>query len=109
MTKLHPAMIKGFYDELEKQSADLQAGAEGVIFGALVGAALGGVGAVILEKLITRNRDIAIAAGALFGAGALGSAGFVLGKGKPGAAVSAQAINNPPPPAVPPRHQYTLR
>jgi len=105
--KLDEIMLKGFYEELEKRSADLASGAEGLAIGALIGAALGGIGPLLLEKLISRNRDIAIATGALFGAGMLGAAGFVLGKKSP-PAVTAQIVSEEPP-AVPPRHQYTLR
>jgi hypothetical protein len=108
LKRLHPAMLKGFNAELQKL-ADVQTGAEGIAVGALIGAALGGVGPLLLERLISKNRDIAIAAGALFGAGVLGSAGFVLGKKKQAETPPAQPQVAPDSSGKLPPHTYVLR
>jgi hypothetical protein len=73
--------FSGFQQELEKSSADIKTGIEGVALGAALGAAMSGLGAYTLEKIIRKNRNLAIIAGAIMGASTLGSAGFLLGKG----------------------------
>lgn len=71
--------LLGFKQEFEKLSTSMEDGAKGVAIGALVGAVLAGLSTEMLEKLISRNKDLAIITGAMMGAGGLGSAGYVLG------------------------------
>jgi len=71
----------GFRDEMTKMAVSFEDGAMGLGVGAVVGAALSAVGTDVLQRLIANNKNLAIITGAIMGAGALGSAGFLLGKG----------------------------
>lgn len=86
-------VMQGFSDEMQKLSTSVEDGVKGLGVGAVIGAIIAAVGTEALERLVTRNKDLAIITGAIMGAGALGGAGFLLG-GK-----------NVPPPAV--RHPMT--
>jgi len=76
-------MLEGFQAEMEKQSVSLEEGAKGLGVGAIMGAILAAMGSKALERLVVRNKDAAILAGAIMGAGSMGSAGYLLGKDKP--------------------------
>ena len=101
-------VFTGFQQELEKQSADLATGLQGLALGAAIGAAISGIGTKVLEKLIQRNRDLAVITGAIMGAGALGGAGFILGKGKKKSPpVKDPRLIKPPTPSG--RNAYVVR
>ena len=87
--------LLGFKQEIEKRSGDLKSGVEGLALGALLGAGLSALGTEALRRLVVRNRDIAIIAGAMMGGTMLGSAGFVLG-GKNQPPAEPKPVNPPP-------------
>lgn len=89
-------MLAGFKDELEKSAGSFEEGVKGLGVGALVGAVLSAVGTEALEKLVTRNKDIAIITGAIMGAGALGGAGFLMGGIKDAVTNDTQPLTPPP-------------
>ena len=84
----------GFHEELEKNAADLTTGLQGLALGAALGAAVSGVGMHALEKLIQKNKQLAVIVGAIMGAGALGSAGFLLGHPRGTGAPSSGPVAN---------------
>jgi len=84
-------MLLGFQDEMQKLSASAEDGIKGLGVGAILGALVSAVGVEALEKLVTRNKDLAIITGAIMGAGALGGAGYLLG-GKQSVTNATQAL-----------------
>jgi len=88
-------MLAGFRTEMEKQAISLEEGVKGLGVGAIMGAILAAMGAKALERLVVRNKDAAILAGAIMGAGTMGSAGYLLGQPK-------QNVTNVTPPPAPP-------
>jgi len=77
-------VMHGFNDEMQKLSTSIEDGVKGLGVGAILGAIIAAVGTEALERLVTRNKDLAIITGAIMGAGAMGGAGFLLGgKGNP--------------------------
>ena len=89
---MNNGMLLGFRDEMTKSATSVEDGAKGLGIGALLGLIVSTVGVEALEKLVTRNKDIAIATGAIMGAASMAGAGFLLG-GK-----SDSVTNVTPPP-----------
>jgi len=90
--------MEGFRQEMTKLSVSLEDGAKGLGAGAIVGALLSAIGVETLHRLVSRNKDLAIITGAIMGAGALGGAGFLLGKKAPVAKVTPAPT--PPPSGI---------
>ena len=92
MMELSSSVLQGFRQELEKLGESRELGLKGLAIGAALGAGLTYMSADELDEAISKNKGLAVIAGALIGATLLGGAGYFLGREKK----SRMDTNQPP-------------